>query len=144
MEVHSRALCAEVGQGLAPLLAFASILALGRPCQGGPWAPDWVKSGPSLAKGSTKTTAFGEKGHLAKTMLFTRFSYCLGGPWQTLGSSRMPVEVLRKAKDALGPQGFNWDLWKRTEMDANGRKWTGTFSNPGWIRGQSLSKGQDI
>ena len=103
MEFHSRALCAEVEQGLAPWVAFASILALGRPCQGPPWAPVWVKSGPSLAKGSTKTTAFGEKGNLAKTILFIRFSYCLGGPWQALGSSGVPVEVPQEAKDPLLP-----------------------------------------
>ena len=41
-------------------------------------------------------------------------------------------------------QGFNWDLWKRSQTSGNGRERTGIFSNPGRIRGQSLSKGQDI
>ena len=110
-------------------MAFASILALGRPCQGPPWAPVWVKSGPSLAKGSTKTIAFGEKGNLAKTMLFTRFSYCLGGPWQALGSSREPVEASQEAQDDLVPAyghkgsvGIYGNGRKRTQMDANGRE----------------------
>ena len=107
-------------------MAFASILALGRPCQGPPWAPVWVKSGPSLAKGSTKTPAFGEKGNLAKTMLFTMFSYCLGGPWQALGSSRELVEALQEAQDDLVPAyghkdsvGIYGNGRKRTGMDAN-------------------------
>ena len=100
-------------------MAFASILALGRPCQGAPWAPVWVKSGPSLAKESTKTTAFGEKGHLAKTMLFTRFSYCLGGPWQALDSSGVPVEVSQEAKDPLVPA---WGHKGSIGIYGNGRK----------------------
>ena len=103
MEVYSRALCAEVGQGLASCVAFASILEVRRPCQGGHLAPVWVKSGPSLAKGSTKTVASGEKKHLAKTMLFTIFSYCLGGPWQALGVSGVPMEASREAMDPLVP-----------------------------------------
>ena len=73
------------------------------PAKDSPWAPVWVKSGSSLAKGSTKTAASGEKGHLAKTMLFIRFSYCLGGPWQALGSSGVPVEGSQEAMDPLVP-----------------------------------------
>ena len=110
-------------------MAFASILALGWPCQGPRWAPVWVKSGPSLAKGSTKTTAFGEKGNLAKTMLFTRFSYCLGGPWQAFNSSRGPVEALQEAEDALVPAyghkgslGIYGNGRKRSQTDATGRE----------------------
>ena len=94
-------MCAEVGQSLAPSVVFASILELCQPCQGAHWAPVWVETGPSLAKGSTKTTAFGEKGHLVKTMLFSRFSYCLGGPWQASGSLEVPVEAVQEAKDHL-------------------------------------------
>ena len=63
----------------------------------------WVKSGLSLAKGLTKRITFREKGHLAKTMLFTMFSYCLGRPWQALGSSGVPMEVPQEAKDTLVP-----------------------------------------
>ena len=118
-------------------MAFASILALGRPCQGHPWAPVCVKSGPSLAKGSTKTTAPGEKGHLAKTMLFTRFSYCLGGPWQALGSSRGPVEALQQARDDPVPAyghkdsvGIYGNGRKRMQMDGNGRELSQTQAGP--------------
>ena len=68
--------------------------------------PFWSSAGP--AEGPTgrqfgskvvevglkdRSTASGENGHLAKTMLFIRFSYCLGGPWQALGSSGVPVEA---------------------------------------------------
>ena len=74
MEEYSRALRAQVGQGLTPWVTFASILVLWRPCQGAHCEPVWVKGGPSLAKGSTKRATFREKGHLAKTMLFTMFS----------------------------------------------------------------------
>ena len=73
-------------------------------CQGAHWAPVWVKSGPSLVKGSTKTTASEEKGHLVKTMLFIRFSFCLGGLWQALGSSGMPVEASQEAMEFLCQQ----------------------------------------
>ena len=114
-------------------MAFASILALGRPCQGPPWAPVWVKSGPSLAKGSTKTTAFGEKGNLAKTMLFTRFSYCLGGPWQALGSSGVPVEASQEAEDPLVPV---WGHKGSIGIYGNGRKRAGTDGN-GWKQTQN-------
>ena len=103
IEVQSSALRAEVGQGLAARLPFPAILELCRPCRGAHWAPVWVKSGPTLAKGSTKTTASGEKGHLAKTILCIRFSYCLGGPWQALGSSGVPVEASQEALDPLAP-----------------------------------------
>ena len=62
-------------------------------------------------------------------MLFIRFSYCLGGPWQALGSSRGPVEALREAQDDLVPAyghkgsvGIYGNGRKWTEMDANGRE----------------------
>ena len=122
-------------------MAFASILELWQPSQGVHCAPVCVKSGPSLAKGLTKTTAFGEKGHLAKTLLFSRFSYCLDGPWQALGSLRVPVEVPQEAKDPLVPAGGNKGS---TVSYGVGRKWTETNPNPSRIRGQSLSNGQDI
>ena len=113
--------------------------------------PVWVKSGPSLAKGSTETVASGEKGHLDKTMLFIKFSYCLGGLWQALGSSGVPVEASQEAMDPLVPAkghkgsiGIYENGRKRTEMDANGCKRMETNPNSSRIRGQNLSKGQDI
>ena len=79
-----------------------------------------------MAKGSTKTTTSGEEGHLAQTMLFTRFSYCLGGPWQALGSSGVPVEASQEAEDPLVPTSGHKGLIgtygngrKRAEMDGN-------------------------
>ena len=65
--------------------------------------PVWVKSGLSLAKGSIKRITSREKGHLAKTMLFTMFSYCFGRPWQALGSSRAPLEASLEAKSPFVP-----------------------------------------
>ena len=61
MEVHSRALNAEVGQGLAPSLAFAFHFGAQVALPGTHCTPVWLKSGPSLAKGSTKTAALGVK-----------------------------------------------------------------------------------
>ena len=62
-------------------------------------------------------------------MLFIRFSYCLGGPWKALGSSRGPVEVSQEAQDDLVPAyghkvsvGIYGNGRKRTEMDANGQE----------------------
>ena len=105
-------------------MAFASILELCRPCQGAHWTPVWVKSGPSLAKGSTKRIVFREKGHLAKTILFTMFSCCLGGLWQALGSSRAPLEAFLEARDFPVPaQGHKGNVGSM-EAVANGRKWT--------------------
>ena len=57
-----------------------------------------------------------------------------GCPWRFHKRQRTPLCQHRGTRVQLGSM----------EMDANGRKWTGTFSNPGRIRGQSLSKGQDI
>ena len=64
-----------------------------------------------------------------KPWLFTRFSYCLGRPWQALGSSRGPAEALQEAQDDLVPAyghkgsvGIYGNGRKRTEMDANGRE----------------------
>ena len=91
--------------------------------QGTHWAPVWVKSGPSLAKGSTKTSAFGEKGHLAKTMLFTRFSYCLGGPWQALGSSGRPWMAHMKQKTSRCQHRGTKVHVRSMETVANGREW---------------------
>ena len=114
-------------------MAFASILELCRPCQGARWTPVWVKSGPSLAKGPTKRITFREKGHLAKTMLFNMFSFCLGGPWQALGSSRAPLEALLEARGRPVPaQGHKGSIGiygngcKPVGTDANGRKFSQT------------------
>ena len=94
--------------------------------------PVWVRSGPSLAKGPTKRITFREKGHLAKTMLFTMFSFSLGGPWQALGSSRAPLEALLAAKGPLcrhkdtlvqlGSMETVGNERKWMEMDGNGRE----------------------
>ena len=73
IEVHSRVSRAEIGQGLARGVAFASISELWGPCQGDHCGPVWVKSGPSAAKGSTRPIAFGGKGHLAKTCYLLGF-----------------------------------------------------------------------
>ena len=66
-------------------------------------------------------------------MLFTRFSYCLGGPWQALGSLGVPVEGSQEAMDPLVPVkghkgsiGIYGNGRKRAEMDANGWKQTQT------------------
>ena len=86
-----------------------------------------------MAKGPTKRITFREKGHLAKTMLFTMFSFCLGGPWQALGSSRAPLEALLEAKGPLAPArghkgsiGIYGNGRKRAGMNGNGWKQTQT------------------
>ena len=59
-------------------------------------------------------------------MLFIRFSCCLGGPWQALGSSRVPVEVFREAEDPLVPAyGHKGSIG----IYGNGRKWIETDAN---------------
>ena len=85
--------------------------------------------------------ASGEKGHLAKTLLFSRFSYCLGGPWQALGSSGVPVEASQEAEDPLVPV---WGHKGSIGIYENGREWTETNPKSSRIRGQNLSKGQNI
>ena len=99
------------------------------PARGAYWAPVWVKSGPSLAKGSTKTTASGEKGHLARTMLFNRFSCCLDGLWQALAARgclwklhrrlRTPLCQYRGTRVQLGSMETVGNERERMEMDAN-------------------------
>ena len=66
-------------------------------------------------------------------MLFIRFSNCLGGPWQALGSSGVPVEVSQEAmyphvpvKGHKGSIGIYGNGRKRTETDANGRTFSQT------------------
>ena len=66
-------------------------------------------------------------------MLFTRFSYCLGGPWQALDSSGVPEEAPQEAMDPIVPVkghkgsiGIYGNGRKRAEMDANGWKQTQT------------------
>ena len=60
-----------------------------------------------------------------------------GAPGGLIGGKGSPCAGMRA-------QGFNWDLWKRSETDANRRKRTQTNPKSSRIRGQSLSKGQDI
>ena len=57
-----------------------------------------------------------------------------GGLWKPHKRQRTPLCQHTGTRVQLGCM----------ETVGNGRKWTGTFSNPGRIRGQSLSKGQDI
>ena len=60
-----------------------------------------------------------------------------GAPGGFIGGKGPPLCRLRVTRIQMG-------LWKRLQMDGNGCDWTETFSNLGQIRGQSLSKGQDI
>ena len=68
----------------------------------------------------------------------------LGRHWAARGPRGGPTRGTGSPCASVGAQRFNWDLWKRSQTDGNGRKWTQPGSNPSRIRGQSLSKGQDI
>ena len=51
------------------------------------------------------------------------FGWTLAG----IGSSGVPVEASKEAMDppcaTKKAQGFNWDLWKRSQTSGNGCKW---------------------
>ena len=88
---------------------FGALPALPRAPLGPSLGQEWSK----FAKASTTTTASGEKGHLAKTIIFIGFLCCSGGPWQALASWGVPVEASQEAKDSLvtaqghkGPMGI--------------------------------------
>ena len=60
-----------------------------------------------------------------------------GAPGGFFGGKGPPCAGMRA-------QGFNWDLWKRSQTNGNGWKWMQTNPKLNRIRGQSLSKGQNI
>ena len=93
---------------------FGALPALPRAPSGTSLGQEWSKLGQK-----SKTTTSGEKGHLAKTTLFIRFPCCLGGPWQALGSSGMPVEASQEAEDRLVPA---WGHKGSIGIYGNGRK----------------------
>ena len=151
MYIQNRALNAEVGQALAPWLTFVAILVSRRPCPGAREVQVWIKGHPNWTKVRARWTALGQKVHLAKTSVFTMFWICWGGPWRPSVGSRGPSEALQEANDSLvaaqrarGSFGIYGNGRKRAGTDANG--WERTQTNPksSRIRGQSLSKGQDI
>ena len=60
-----------------------------------------------------------------------------GAPGGLIGGKGSPCAGIRALR-------FYLDLWKRSETDANGRKWTQPRSNPSRIRGQNIFKSLDI
>ena len=96
--------------------------------------PFWSSAGPAKEPpgrqfGSRVVQGWPEDRLKRSLLKIIRFSYCLGGPWQALGSSREPVGVLREAKDALVPAyahkgsiGIHGHGGKWTQMDATGRE----------------------
>ena len=99
-------------------MAFALILELWRPCPGAHCARVWVKSGPSLAKGSTKMIVFWGKGapgqNTAIYYVFVLFGWSLAGI--SLG---VPAEALREAMDHLVlTEGRKGSVGIRSQTDA--------------------------
>ena len=110
--------------------------------------PFWSSAGPAKGptgrqfgsrviqvwpKGRSKRSLLEKRGTWPKPLLFIMFSYCFGGPWQALGSSRAPLEALLEARGRPVPaQGHKGSIGiygngrKPVGTDANGRKFSQT------------------
>ena len=120
MEVHSRALRAEVGQGLAPGVAFASILEKGP--TGRQFGSRVVQVWP---KDRSKGSLLEKRGTWPKPcylLCFRTVLVTLAGIGQLEGAPRGFIGGKGPPCAGMGAQGFNWDLWKRSETDGNGWK----------------------